>query len=227
MAGLRIYINNTLKGRPDMAAHRLVSNLANMAQQTASGLAVNFVKKSIYKLILPGAIQQLDFDGMLAVTDYVSGMPVFSPYDCSNPLMPVRNALVFETNDKSVKIYIYDVKIDVTFENTIVRTPVTKRRGTIKEYISAKDYTFSLTGSLISNSQYMFPIAELQEVIKLFKTEENFSVYNVFMNQFEVTKVVLEGATIPQSSANYVNTIPFSLRLLSDEDYQLTIENEK
>lgn len=226
MSGLRIIINKSLQGRPDTSAYRLASNLANVAEQIATGITVKFVKKAIYKNLMGTVI---DFDGLDSLLAINNGgfLPIFSPYKGADYTRPVRNILVFETNDKSVKIYIYDVKVDVTFENTIVKTPVTKRRGTIKEYISAKDYTFNLTGSLISDSQYGFPIAELQEIVKLFETEENFSVSNVFMNQFNVTKVVLEGATIPQSSAKYVNTIPFTIRLLSDEDYQLTIENEK
>jgi hypothetical protein len=149
-----------------------------------------------------------------------------SPYAASDNRFPVRNNLIFEANDRSLKIALWDIKIDTTFENTIVKTAVTKRKGTVKEKISAKDYSFTLSGNLISDSQYHFPLTELQEFIKLFEIEDNFNVTNVLMNTFGVHKVVLESASIPQSSAKFVNAIPFNIKLVSDEDIDLTIVGE-
>ncbi|MHB9003520.1 MAG: DUF6046 domain-containing protein [Coriobacteriia bacterium] len=226
MSGLRIYINNTLKGQPDTTAHRIASNLANSVRQTASGLVVNFAKKSIYDSILFPALNNIDNDHMLALADG-SNNPVISPYKGADTRYPVRNVTMFETNDKSVKILLYDVKIDPTFENTIVRTPVTKRRGTIKEFIQASDISLNVTGNLISNSQYGFPLEEFELILELLKLEENFSMYSVFSYTMGVHKVVLQSVGFPQSSQKYVNVMPFTLRLISDEDYELTIENEK
>lgn len=225
MAGIRIFINHELTGQPDNSGERFARNLANAGLQIGGSLAVQAVKKSVYDSLLPEAQDNTDRFERLEIIP--KGEKLYSPYRAADPRYPVRNAVAFRTNDNSLTCFLYDVKIDTTFENHILKTPVTKRRGTIKEYISARDYVFSLSGSLISDSQYGFPILELREFVRLFDEEQNMSVIGVLFQELNVYKVVLESASIPQSSAKYINAIPFSMRLDSDEDYQLTIEEER
>ncbi|MBP8040346.1 MAG: hypothetical protein KAZ36_00375 [Bacteroidales bacterium] len=220
MAGIRFIINKDLQGRQDNAAARIMSNLAGAAAQASGTAAVQLVKQGIYDLILNPAYIGGNGEYRLSTDNELS------PYTASDKRYPVRNNLIFEDNKRSVKILIWDVRIDTSFENTIVKTPVTKRRVTIKEYISAKDYSFTVSGSLIADSQFYFPLDELKEFIRLFEIEENFNVRNVFINAFDVHKVVLESANIPQSSAKFINAIPFNLKLISDQDVQLSIQEE-
>lgn len=229
MSFIRIFINSPLTGRPDNSGERIARNLANAGIQIGSSLAVQAAKGKIYDSILQEAVDDTDSETRLENDGLRFGInsSLYSPYKTADPRHPVRNVVVFQTNDETVRVYLYDVKIDLQFENHIVKTPVTKRRGTIKEFISARDYIFSLNGSLISDSQYGFPIAELQAFLQLFEEEENISVSSVLFSQYNVDKVVLESASIPQSSAKYVNAIPFSIRLASDTDYQLVIEEER
>jgi len=220
MAGIRFVINKDLQGRQDNAAARIMNNLAGTAAQASGTAAVQLVKQGVYDLILNPAFIGGNGEYRLSTANEVS------PYTASDKRYPVRNNLIFEDNNGSVKILIWDVHIDTSFENTIVKTAVTKRRGTIKEFISARDYSFTVSGSLISNSQFHFPLDELKEFIRLFELEENFNVTNVFINAFDVHKVVLESASIPQSSAKFVNAIPFNIKLISDQDVQLSIQEE-
>ena len=220
MGGIRFILNNDLMGRADNAASRIARNLANTAALAGATSGVSIVKKSVYDKILPSAYMGGNGEAVLSTSNEIS------PYKTSDNRYPVCNNLIFETNDKSLKIEIWDVQIDVSFENTIVKTPVTKRRGTIKEYVNAKDYSFSVSGSLIADSQYAFPIDELRQFIELTKIEENFNVTNIFINAYGVHKVVLESGSNPQSSKKYVNAMPFNLKLISDEDVELTIEQE-
>jgi len=220
MAGIRFIINKDLQGRQDNAAARIMSNLAGAAAQASGTAAVQLVEQGIYDLILNPAYIGGNGEYRLSTDNELS------PFTASDKRYPVRNNLIFEDNKRSVKILIWDVRIDTSFENTIVKTPVTKRRVTIKEYISAKDYSFTVSGSLIADSQFYFPLDELKEFIRLFEIEENFNVRNVFINAFDVHKVVLESASIPQSSAKFVNAIPFNLKLISDQDVQLSIQEE-
>lgn len=218
MAGIRFIINTGLQGRKDSTASRIARNIANATAQAGATAAVSYLKGSVYKNILNSANSSMSMEAMLRIDDSSS------PYKCSDSLAKARNVLRFEFN--GVLVYLWDVKIDTTFENTIVKTPLTKRRGTVKEHISAKDYSFTLSGSLINDSQYGFPIEELKEFVKMFELEDNISVTNVFINSFGVTKVVLESATIPQSSSKYVNAVNFNLRLTSDEDIELRIKED-
>ena len=222
MAGIRIFINKDLQKKQDNAGSRLARNLTNMAFQDAATSSVSFLKSAAYKTSLKGVFPDfLTDDERLSINGSVS------PYSSGNNNYPLRNHLIFETNDKSLNVQLWDVKVDVTFENTIVKTAMTKRRGTVKEYISAKDYSFTVAGNLIADSQYGFPITELQELINLFQVEENINIRNVFINSFDVYKLVLESCSIPQSSQKFVNAIPFNMRLVSDDDIELTVERER
>ena len=220
MAGIRFIINTTLQGRKDSTASRIARNLANSAAQIGATAAVSFVKQKIYNNILNPADGSPGVEAMLQINSDVS------PYKCSDSRYPARNLLMFEVKGKGIKILLWDVKTDTTFENTIVKTAVTKRKGTVKEHISAKDYSFTLSGSLINDSQYGFPFSELKEFIKLFEIEDNISVTNILINSFGVTKVVLDSASIPQSSSKYVNAVNFNMKLTGDEDIELTIRDD-
>ncbi len=220
MAGIRFIINKDLQGRQDNAAARIMANMSGAAAQASGTAAVQLVKQGVYDLILNPAYIGGNGEYRLSTDNEVS------PFTASDKRYPARNNLIFEDNKKSVKILIWDARIDASFENTIVKTAVTKRRVTIKEYISAKDYSFTVSGSIIADSQFHFPYDELREFIRLFEIEENFNVRNVFINAFDVHKVVLESANIPQSSAKFINAIPFNLKLISDQDVQLSIQEE-
>lgn len=218
MAGIRFILNKDLQGRVFNTGARVAANLANVARQTGSTIAVEYVKKAVYDKLLTGGLPYFGNK-----EEWLSKDGQVSPFASGDNRYPVRNVLIFKANDESLQIQLWDVKIDMTFENTIVKTAVTKRRGTIKEYICAKDYSFNVAGSLIADSQSAFPITELQELIKLFAEEKNIGVSNVYIESFGVTKVVLESASVPQSSAKYVNAIPFNLKLVSDDDIELSI----
>jgi hypothetical protein len=214
------FIAAQLPIRINSAAARVGAGIALRAGWERSTAEANESRKGSYGSALTGVTQS----GM--PEQYLSINGAVSPYPVSDQRYPVRNNLIFETNDQSLRIELWDVKIDVSFENTIVKTPMTKRRGTVKERISARDYSFSISGSLISAGQYEFPLEELKELIDLFGVEENINVSNVFINSFGVTKVVLESASLPQNNSKYLNAISFSLKLASDEDIELTIEQE-
>ncbi len=215
------FILNEIKSKQDTAAARIAKNLLNSSQFAAANTGAIMVKQAVYDMVLSPVMSSGYLDEALSIDGSVT------PYASGDSREPVRNHTILETNDKTVKVELWDVKIDISQENTIVRTAVNKRRGTIKEFIQARDYSIQLTGSLISDSQYGFPIAELQQLIDLFNFTENINISNVLVNAFGVYKVVMESYSIPQSSAKYLNTIPFSIKLISDEDVDLSLEQEE
>lgn len=219
MPGIRFFINKELQSAPDTTAQRIAANLANVAAQIGATSSVFYVKSAIYDNILYSLPHQ-DGENLLSTG-------TISSHSASDYRYPVTNNIIFESNDKSIKVELSDVKIDVTTENNIIKTPVTKRRGTVKEFISARDVVISITGSIFKDSQYEFPIELLREFIKIFSIEDNISVSNVLINSYDVYKVVVESHTIPQTSNKYINACNFILKLISDEDINLIIEQER
>lgn len=196
--------------------NKFADNVINAGYQATQTTAVAIAKNAWYQVGLSAAELSADNEDLLST----SGAK--SPYFASANA-PVRNNILFKSNDDSLMVQLVDVKINTTQDNTIVRTPLTGRRGTVKEYIQATDFAFDVSGSIISSVANAFPLDYLKSFIKLFSTERNINVENVLMNSFGVQKVVMERYTIDQQSTKYVNTINFKLSLISDDDIELNV----
>lgn len=196
--------------------NKFADNVINAGYQAAQTTAVTIAKNAWYQVGLSPSDLSADNELMLSTSGVKS--PYFEGVNA-----PVRNNILFKSNDDSLMIQLIDVKINTTQNNTIVRTPLTGRRGTVKEYIQAADFAFDVSGSIISHVANAFPLDYLKSFIKLFSTERNINVENVLMNSFGVQKVVMERYTIDQQSTKYVNTINFKLSLISDDDIELNV----
>lgn len=196
--------------------NKFADNVINAGYQAAQTTAVAIAKNAWYQVGLSAADLSADNELMLSTSG------VKSPY-FEGVTAPVRNNILFKSNDDSLMIQLIDVKINTTQNNTIVRTALTGRRGTVKEFVQATDFSFDVSGSIISPVANAFPLGYLKSFIKLFSTERNINVENVLMNSFGVQKVVMERYTIDQQSSKYMNAVNFKLSLVSDENIELEI----
>jgi len=134
-----------------------------------------------------------------------------------------RNAVVLKSYDNSVEIELMVVDVKASPSNTIVRTALIGRQGTVKEFIQANDYKVSISGSVYTDSRDSFPLYELKALDKILKLEKQVQVANVFLQLLGITKLVFEsGDYIP--SKKHVNAFDFTLNFISDEDYDLYVE---
>ena len=213
------FIVNELGLKKDTAANRIVANIANAAMLYGTGSISAYLRSDMAKIKLKKA----DLSGInWFILSYDGSV---TPYTGDNRY-PLRNKIMFETNDKSLRIELFDAKINTRYENHIVKTALVKRKGTVKESITSSDYMFDVSGSLIEDSQNEFPIIALDAFVNIFRTEDNMSVRNVLINQFGVTKVAMETYDINQKDSKYINAINFNLKLISDQDIDLQIIQE-
>jgi hypothetical protein len=134
-----------------------------------------------------------------------------------------RNAVVLKAYDNSVEIELMVVDVKASPSNTIVRTALIGRQGTVKEFIQANDYKVSISGSVYTDSRDSFPLYELKALDKILKLEKQVQVANVFLQLLGITKLVFEsGDYMP--SKKHVNAFDFTLNFISDEDYDLYVE---
>ena len=133
----------------------------------------------------------------------------------------VRNYITFKAD--GVIVYLCDVFIDVSLQNTIVKTPLTGLKGTVKEYVCGEDYKVTISGSLISDRQDAYPIKELRKFIELLEKEKPIKVASVYLDAFKIDTLVLESYKIPQSGSKFMNQQSFSLNFISDMDVKLEI----
>lgn len=217
MSIFKYYISdNVLRKLAVNTGDRFANNVINAVYQAGQTTAVAVAKNAWYQIGLSASELSTDNEDLLSTSG--SKSPYFESANA-----PVRNNILFKSNDDSLMIQLVDVKINTTQDNTIVRTPLTGRRGTVKEYIQATDFAFDISGSIISPVANAFPLDYLKSFVKLFSTERNINVENVLINSFGVQKVVMERYTIDQQSTKYVNTINFKLSLISDDDIELEV----
>lgn len=141
------------------------------------------------------------------------------------------NSLLLYSDDTSIELV--DVKIDVTQENTIVKTPMVGTRGTIKELINAKDYVVKISGNIHNATESgdvdlyngnVYPIAQLAKLENILYQLKIFSVVNVFLNTLGINNLVLESASFKQQGQKHFNILPFNLDFVSDEDNYFLVE---
>ncbi len=136
----------------------------------------------------------------------------------------LANSVYFRAPDASAGAFVMlDAKIDVTYKNTIVKTPITGRRGTVKESICGDDYTIDMKGHLVSlapNSQPLVPIVLFAECMK---TAGCLQVASKTLLAYGITSIVLDNYTVEQIASPYVNAQPVKLKFFSDKNLELEI----
>lgn len=196
---------------------RVGINAANQAALVSSTTAIQFIKQSAYAQSLGTIPETLTNEQMLSMDGSKS------PHKTSAGGV-VRNMLTLSTQDDSLQVQFIDVAIKASQVNIIKETPLTKVKGTIKEYIQAMDYLVVLKGNLISEVSGAFPFDLLQGLVRLLKTPEALKVANKYLEAFDISKMVLKSADYDQTQQKYVNVLPFSLNFVSDEDHNLQID---
>ncbi len=188
----------------------------NKALLTAQTTAVALAKARIYKTILHAHVNTGIADFALSLDNKPSSHSTAGSY-------VKRNNVVLKSYDGLTEIEFMVVDVKASPSNTIVKTPLVGRSGTVKEYIQANDYKVTITGSVYTDSHDSFPLYELQALDKILKTEKQVMVANIFLQLLGITKLVFESGDY-YASKKHVNAFDFSLNFSSDEDYDLIIE---
>lgn len=200
----------------------MIGNRAKMAGQTAG---VSAIRDAWYRdrllseggfsdesnLHSPGGGGENNLD-----TDHLFG-------SVNNP--DSYNNIILKSFDKdkneTARLEIVGAKIDLTSENTIVKTPLVKIAGTVKEFIQSSDYQIFITGDLVRDSK-AYPIEALYRLKNILRTADMIQISNVKCQAFDIDQVVLVSAKFPDNK--YVNVQAFSLQFLSDFDYSFLTE---
>lgn len=190
--------------------------ILNRLEQIAQTTAVAQAKGRIYDAILkPAAVN--------GIADFYLSLDN-SPSSHSTAGSAVkRNCVVLKSYDNTVEIEMMVVDVKANASNTIVKTAIVGRKGTIKEFIQANDYMVTIAGSIFSDSNDAFPLYELQALDKILKTEKQVLVANVFLQLLGITKLVFESGDY-YANKKFVNAFDFSLNFSSDEDYDLYVQ---
>ena len=130
------------------------------------------------------------------------------------------NSVYFWSPTRGLGFMMEDAKVDVSLKNTIIKTPLTGRNGTVKELISAEDYKVVITGHVIGplNNSPSFLVPLLAECLK---EKGHIQVASKTLVPYLIFKLVLEKYEINQSKSPYVNVLDVNMEFWSDRDIDL------
>lgn len=134
-------------------------------------------------------------------------------------MMPVR--LVSGTDE----LYIPCVTVACNRRNTIIRTAVAEREGTVKELFSAGDWVITLKGVLIGENG-RFPKHATEQLVKMSKNIEPMEIWCGLTDLFMPgnNKVVVESLELPEIKGSNIRHRPFVMTLESDYVDTLIVE---
>jgi len=124
--------------------------------------------------------------------------------------------------ENSLQAYmIPGAKVSVTKGNVLKSTSLVNRRGSVKELIQAKDYTVTITGTLIG-VRNLLPYAELALLNKLLDTSKTILVASTYLATFGIFRLAFRDTTFKQG--NTINTLEYTLTFESDYNYDFIIK---
>jgi hypothetical protein len=123
-------------------------------------------------------------------------------------------------------IILIRVLLSVELVNTIVKTPLQGRPGTIKEYVTAEDYAVMMSGSIQTNDPDKYPVNDVRDMIRLLKEQDTIDVVSEYLSLFDIHKLVVDRALFRQEEGTQ-NVQKFEINFLSDEDIQLVMKEEQ
>jgi len=119
-------------------------------------------------------------------------------------------------------IIIDTVIFNVTQTKNIVKTPISGRNGTVKEYVSDGDFQIEISGAIVSPGQ-TYPETEVNELIEILKAPiaiPSDSLISEYLNWFGIHSIVVESYDFPQTEGTR-NQQEFRISAISDIPIEL------
>jgi len=113
------------------------------------------------------------------------------------------------------------VKLSITYRKQIIKTAIAGRSGTVKELIGAGDYVITLQGKLYSED-YAYPEDKVEMIKRLTDKDEAIKIENTLTDLLEINSVVIESLDLP--TPEKIDIQPFTLKLLSDDEFEAILE---
>jgi hypothetical protein len=157
-------------------------------------------------------------------------LPVTITYPDVSTLPDPPPGLLFSGDDNSFAVFKkwnlpYPV-VSISSKKTIIETPLTERRGTVKELINIQDYEIVIKGFMIGNTNE-FPEEDVTMLRTLYEQNSVLSIQCPLTDVFLIRpdrngsdKVVISALQFPPVTG-IKNVRPYELHMVSDESFNL------
>ena len=148
----------------------------------------------------------------IQIKEKINGVEVFLPVEFTN-----------QAGDFSLKVPCATIR--VTTKNTIIRTELSERRGSVKEQYNCGDYIFTIKGVLISSDRG-FPYEEIVKLRDMATNESAIYLRNAYAELFlpGENKVAIDSLEFPEQEGKHIRFRPFVMVCETDFIDTLTLK---
>jgi len=116
--------------------------------------------------------------------------------------------------------------IRLTGSKSFIRTPLSERRGSVKELFSIDDYKITIKGFFIDKQNRVFPEADLKLLRQFFESNERCFLENALTDFFldKTDAVVINSFELPEVEGGKKTMRPFVMQFESDSIFDLIVE---
>lgn len=116
--------------------------------------------------------------------------------------------------------------IRLTGSKSFIRTPLSERRGSVKELFSIDDYKITIKGFFIDKQNRVFPEADLKLLKQFFESNERCFLENALTDFYldKTDAVVINSFELPEVEGGRKTMRPFVLQFESDSIFDLIVE---
>ena len=126
-------------------------------------------------------------------------------------------------NRKKDRLVMNDAVVSVSRTKNIVTTQIVGMNGTVKEYISAGDYSVNIVVGVAAVRDGVivdeYPAEGLRELRAFLDDNEALSVHSEFLEVFDITSIVVKSFSVSQDTASNYQAV--SITAESDEEYNI------
>ena len=119
-------------------------------------------------------------------------------------------------------LLINDVTVNVSLQKEVVKTALTGRAGTIKEYVTDGDYQLSMSVGIVATDDSgeiidQYPERAIAQLREILERPEALEVSSAFLDIFGITRMVVTGFSAKQMT--HSNRQVIEITALSDTEY--------
>lgn len=115
-------------------------------------------------------------------------------------------------------------QVSLSTNKNLVLTPVQGRDFTRKELIAGGDLTFSVNGSIASNTPGLYPEAAVQRLIKIAQYKGVVNVHHFIFDQFKVKQIIIKDFNL--GTQEFKNIQPYSFTCVAIEADEIQVKND-
>jgi hypothetical protein len=120
-----------------------------------------------------------------------------------------------------------DIRVDtvlfrVDMQKNIIATPIQGRNGTVKQYISDKDYLVSISG-IITGLNGIYPIDGVTNLLKILKAPIALQINSWYLQLFDIYNLVVDSYELNQEEGGQSYQI-FRMNCVSDQPVEIKLK---